>query len=138
MNYNQKFPKEVEKSLNDYISRIKKISWFKPAKDINRGEVESQVKLACEAFGVKASLEFKHLRTPQDWEAAWEAARGAAWGAADILALNLDGYKEKYPKGNFINLIPLWELGLYPVGLVNGKFLVYVPPCNLEFPSKLK
>ena len=69
------------------------------------------------------------------WDAAWDAARGAAWnasrdaawGAADILALNLDDYKKKYPNGNFINLIPLYEAGLYPIGLVDGKFIIYVP-----------
>ncbi len=36
-------------------------------------------------------------------------------------------YKKKYPKGNFINLIPLWEMGLYPCGMVDGKFIVYIP-----------
>lgn len=43
-----------------------------------------------------------------------------------------DEYKKKYPSGNFINLIPLWEAGLYPVGVIDGKFVVYVPPCNLD------
>lgn len=58
---------------------------------------------------------------------AWDAAFDAAGGAADLLALNSKDYKKKYPKGNFINLIPLWEMGLYPVGIVNGVFLCYVP-----------
>ena len=93
MNYNQKLPKKVEKSLDDYIARIKKINWFKPSENIKQAEVERKVKLACEGFGIKASLEFRHLRTPQDWDAARDAARGAAWDAADVLALNIKGYK---------------------------------------------
>ena len=190
MYYNQKLPKEVEKKLDDYIVRIKKINWFKPAENIKKEDVENQVKLCCEAFKVKANPEFKYLKTPQDWGAAWNAARDAAWdaarnaawnaaqdaawdatwnaawnaardaawdaaqdaawnaawntardavsGALDLLALNLEGYKKKYPKGNFINLIPFWEMGLYPVGIVNKKFIIYVPPCNLAFPKELK
>ena len=182
MYYNQKLPKEVEKKLDDYIVRIKKINWFKPAENIKKEDVENQVKLCCEAFKVKANLEFKYLKTPQNWDAAWnatwnaaqdaawnaardaswnaawDAARDAAWnaawdaardaaqdaardavsGALDLLALNLEDYKKKYPKGNFINLIPFWEMGLYPVGIVNKKFIIYVPPCNLAFPKELK
>ena len=34
--------------------------------------------------------------------------------------------REKKPKGNFVNLIPLWEAGLYPCGVIDGKFVVYV------------
>jgi len=69
------------------------------------------------------------------WGSAWGAARGAAWGASwdaalgacDIVAFDLQTYKEKYPNGAFINLIPIWELGLYPIGVVNGKFVIYIP-----------
>jgi len=188
MYYNQKLPKEVEKKLDDYIVRIKKINWFKPAENIKKEDVENQVKLCCEAFKVKANPEFKYLKTPQDWgaawnaawnaardaawdaawnaardaawnaarnaawnaardaarDAAWDAARDAAWnatwdavsGALDLLALNLEDYKKKYPKGNFINLIPFWEMGLYPVGIVNKKFIIYVSPRNLDFPKE--
>ncbi|MFZ3015492.1 MAG: hypothetical protein WA101_00625 [Minisyncoccia bacterium] len=56
---------------------------------------------------------------------------------ADILALNIKDYKEKYPNGNFINVIPLWEAGLYPIGMINGNFVVYVPAVNGEFPKEL-
>ena len=82
MYYNQKLPKEVEKKLDDYIVRIKKINWFKPAENIKKEDVENQVKLCCEAFKVKANLEFKYLKTPQDWGAARNAARNAARDAA--------------------------------------------------------
>lgn len=56
-----------------------------------------------------------------------DAANNAAWGAADLLAQNIPSYKEKYPNGNFIHLIDLWEMGLYPVGVIDGKFVVYIP-----------
>jgi hypothetical protein len=69
------------------------------------------------------------------WDAAWDAARDvawdaawdAAWGACDLLALNLETYKNKYPTGNFIHLISIWEAGLYPCGVIDGKFIIYVP-----------
>ena len=76
-------------------------------------------------------------------DAAWDAARGAAryaaWdaarGSADVLAFNLDDYKKKYPNGAFINLIPIWEMGLYPCGVINGKFIVYVPEEKVGIPQ---
>ena len=70
-------------------------------------------------------------------DAAWDAAWDASWGAADVLALNLDDYKKKYPTGNFIHLIPLWEAGLYPCGVIGGKFIIYVPPVSQGFPQNL-
>jgi len=147
MKYNQQLPKEIEEQLDAYIERIKAIKWFKVSPDFSKEETEKQVNIALEAFGVKASIEYRSLKTTNDWgaarvaawDAAWDAARGAAWdaawdaardaarGAADILALNLKDYKKKYPNGNFINLIPLWEAGLYPIGVVNGKFIIYIP-----------
>ena len=142
MKYGQELSKEVETKLDAYIERIKAIKWFQPAVDLKREEIEKQISLSLEAFGIKAGIEYKKLSTPKDWDAAWSATRdvawivardvawdaawNAAWGAADLLALNLDDYKKKYPNGNFIQLIPLWEMGLYPVGVVNGKFIIYV------------
>ena len=131
MDFKQQLPKEVQERLDAYIERIKKINWFKPAANLNKAKIKSQVNLICKAFGVEASLEFKYLKTKEDWD----AARAAARAAADILVDNFKAYKEKYPKGNFINLIPLWELGLYPIGVVDGKFLIYIPPLNQEFPE---
>jgi len=188
MKYNQELPKNVEKQLDDYIERIEAIQWFKVSPDIKREDVDTQVNVALKAFGVEASIEYRSLKTVEDWDAArdvardvardaawdaardaawdvardaaWDAAWGAAWGAAsdaargaawdvardaawdaawgaargasDVLALNLDDYKAKYPNGNFINLIPLWEAGLYPCGVIDGKFVVYVPEKERE------
>ncbi len=190
--YGQELPDEVVNQLDAYIERIKAIKWFKPQDKISKKKIEKQINLICKAFGVKASPEFRELKTIQDWknawdytwdaawdaawdavwsaalddarkaarnatwnadwDAAWSTARDVAWsavwdlawnstcdaaqdaacGAADLLALNLPEYKEKYPNGNFINLIELWEAGLYPVGVVKGKFIIYVPPSVLE------
>ena len=151
MDYKQKLPKEVEKKLNNYIQRIEKIKWFQPAKNLKKANIEKQVKVILKAFGVEAKIEYKQLRNQKAWnaaqDAAWDAARdaargvvwGAAWDAAcgvnDILVSDLKEYKKKYPNGNFINLIPLWEIGLYPVGLINGKFIIYIPSCKIDFPN---
>jgi hypothetical protein len=182
--YNQELPKNVETALDSYIERIKAINWFKPA-GLERKTVDQKIKLTLEAFGVKASIEYRILKTPEDWDAArgaardaardaawdaargaawdaardaawdaawgaargaardaawdaardaardaaWDAARDAAWGAADLLAsLTPNGeYAKKFPKGNFLQLVDIWEMGLYPVGVVDGKFICYVP-----------
>ena len=147
--YGQKLPKEVESKLDAYIERIKAIKWFQPAKDLKREAVDTVAKFAVKTFGLDVSIEYRKLKTPEDWDAArdaaWDAARGAAWdaawdaawGAQDLLALNLDEYKKKYPEGNFINLIPLYEMGLYPVGVIDGKMVIYVPASSMEFHEDL-
>lgn len=140
MKYAQKLPKDVEKDLDAYIERIKSIKWFKPAKDLKRETVDTAVKAALSAFGVEASIEYRSLKTEADYsaaldaardaalDAAWGAARGAAWdaawGAADILATHTDTYKLKTP---FVRLVDIWELGMYPCGVIDGKFVVYTP-----------
>jgi hypothetical protein len=134
--------------LDSYIERIKAIKWFNPEK-FDQASTDKQIKIALKAFGVEATIEYRALNTAEDWGAAWGAARGAArdaawgaawgaardaardaaWGAADLLAsFTPDGkYAGKYPDGNFLRLIPLWEQGLYPCGVIDGKFVCYVP-----------
>ena len=169
MKYNQKLPAKVEKELDAYVARIKDIKWFKPVQ-LKRADVDKQINVALKAFGVAASIEYRTLKTSDDWgaardaargaawdaawgaardaarDAAWDAARGAArdaawgaardaardaaWGATDLLAKHTPeklGYNEKYPEGNYLKLIPLWEMGLYPIGVINDKFVCYVP-----------
>jgi len=189
MKYKQTLPRNVEKQLDEYIERIRAIKWFKVSPDIKREAVDKQVNVVLEAFGVKASIEYRSLKDSKDWDAAWEAAwhaardaawhaardaaldaaldaaavryvawdaawfaardaawdvawdvaRDAAWdaarGAEDVLTLNLDSYKSKYPNGSFVNIITLWEMGLYPCGVVCGKFVVYVPEKDREIPQ---
>jgi len=202
--YNQKLPKNVEKALDDYIERIKKIQWFKPSPTFFREDVDSKVKAALKAFGVEASIVYRNLKTPYDWDvawdsswnaerdsvwneavcaardsaweaslcaawdmardaawdmawdaarcAAWDAARYSAWGAvrdtswgvvrdaawgiarvaaqvaargaADILATCTKTYKKDTP---FVKIIDMWEMGMYPVGVFDGKFIMYSP-----------
>jgi hypothetical protein len=171
--YNQKLPVKVEKELDAYIERIKAIQWFKPT-GVSKPAIDKQICVALKAFGIEATIEYRSLKTPEDWAAArdaargaawgaawaaawgaargaawdaawgaawgaargaaWDAARGAAWdaarGAADLLASLTPkklGYQEKYPQGNFLQLVPLWEAGLYPCGVIDGKFVCYVP-----------
>lgn len=182
MKYKQELSPKIEKKLDDYIERIRVIKWFSPSPDLKREEIDRKVNFALETFGLKASIEYRSLKTDKDWDAArdaaldaardatwgaardvawdaardavldaardaaWDAARDVAWGAArdaargadDLLVEDLENYKKKYPNGSFINLIPLWEAGLYPIGIVNGKFLVYVPPTKLEFPKEFQ
>ena len=123
MKYGQELPAKVEKQLDAYIERIKAIKWFQPADNLDFKKVDKQIRLSLKCFGVEAKIEYRDLKTPSDWD----AARDAAWGAEDLLALSLKDYKKKYPKGNFVNLVPLWEMGLYPCGVLDGKFIVYVP-----------
>ena len=166
--YNQKLPKKVEKELDAYIERIKAIKWFKPSADLKKEDAEKQIDIALEAFGVKASFEWRSLKTEKDWDAAWDAAWGAArgaawdaawdaawgaargaawdaawgavrdaargaawdaawdaaWGANEVLVKDIKEYKGKFA---FLSLIPLWEMGLYPIGVINGKFVIYLP-----------
>ena len=158
MKYNQKLPKKIEKQLDAYIERIKVIKWLSPSTNLKKKVVDSTVNLALKGFGVEASIEYRKLSTSQDWgaarDAAWDAAwsaawdaawgaardaargaaRGAAWGACEILVSNLKEYKGKLA---FLTLIDLWELGLYPVGIIDKKFVVYVPASNQDFPEDL-
>lgn len=68
-------------------------------------------------------------------DAAWDAARGAARdaardaarGATETVAQDFEGFKSKYPKGAFVPLFELWEMGLYPIGVTSGKFVIYRP-----------
>jgi hypothetical protein len=134
--YNQELPEEIEKSLDGYLDRIKAIEWFKP-KTLAKPTVDSAISASLKAFGAEATIEYRRLSTTEDWDAAWgaawgaarDAARDAAWGAADLLAVfTPDGkYKEAYPNGNFLKLVDLWEMGLYPIGVIDGKFICYVP-----------
>ena len=155
MKYGQKLPKKVEQKLDDYIERIKAIKWFKPAKDIKREDIDNQVNIVLKSFGVEASIEYRSIKREEDWEAAREAAREAAWsaswsaawdaareaswdaarGACDVLVSDIPSYQKKYNNGSFRNLIPLWEAGLYPCGVINGKFIVYVPEEEYAIPQ---
>ncbi len=138
----KELPIIIRYRLEDYMERIGEIKWFQPKK-VNKERIGRQVRFALSGFGLTAEIEYRDLKSPKDWDAArdaawgaawgaardaaWDAARDAAWGAAEIVASDLPEYRKKYPNGSFANLIPLWEAGLYPVGIVRGKFVIYVP-----------
>ena len=128
--YNQKLPKKVEKKLDDFLVRIKKIPWFSPSPDLKKSDIDKLVKVSLKAFGVKAGIEYRTLKTKD----AWASARDSARAITEILVEDLDVYE-----GNkaFLSLIDIWEKGLYPIGVIGGKFIVYVPPCSQEFPDDL-
>lgn len=57
-----------------------------------------------------------------------DAAFSASAGISNLLASNTKSdYPELYPDGNFLQIIKLWEMGLYPIGLVGREFICYVP-----------
>ena len=132
--YNQKLPKKVEKKLDDFLVRIKKIPWFSPSPDLKKSDIDKLVKVSLKAFGVKAGIEYRTLKTKDDRDSAWASARASARAITEILVEDLDVYE-----GNkaFLSLIDIWEKGLYPIGVIGGKFIVYVPPCSQEFPDDL-
>lgn len=82
MKYGQELPKNVEADLDAYIERIKNIQWFKPSKDIKSEDIDRQVNVVLEAFGVKASIEYRSIKNSNDLDAAWGSAWGSAWGFA--------------------------------------------------------
>lgn len=173
--YGQELPAEIEAKLDAYVERVRQIKWFRPDPKLDREKAEDHVKLALSAFGVTAEVEWRSLKTVDDWDAAWDAAgdaagdaawvaawgaagdaargaargaakgaawdaakgaarvaaRGAAWdaarGATEIVVSDLPAFTGKYPNGAFLLLLPLWEMGLYPVGVINGKFVIYQP-----------
>jgi hypothetical protein len=160
--YKQKLPEAVEKDLDTYIERVKNVKWFKPDPSLTKSTIDKKVNAALLAFGVTASIEYRSLETEADysaaqdaargaargaaWGAAWDAARGAAWdaargaawdaargiawGAADVLVTHTSTYNKNAP---FVKMFELWELGVYPVGVVNGAFIVYSP---MDFAEK--
>ena len=147
----KQLPQEIQDKLDTYLTRIKAVKWFQPSADLKREEVEQKVNVVLEGFGVKAKITYSLLKTEKDWGAARGAAWGAAWdaarmdaawdaarGGAEIIASDLKDYSKKYPKGSFINLIPLYEMGLWPIGVVGGKFIVGVPHYNQDFPKDLQ
>jgi hypothetical protein len=69
------------------------------------------------------------------WDVAWDTARDAARNAEGLIVSDLKEYKKKYPKVPFIELMALWEMGLYPIGVVNKKFLIYIPLVNGKKPK---
>ena len=140
----KELPKKVQKRVNDFINHLPKVNWFKPSPSLKKEDVEKQIKFTLECFGVKAGIEYRKLKTKEDWASArdsarasardsarasaWASAMDSAWASVGILLEDNKDFKKKYPNGAFKQLFKLWEMGLYPVGILkNKKFVVYVP-----------
>ena len=170
----KELPKKVQKRVNDFINHLPKVNWFKPSPSLKKEDVEKQIKFTLECFGVKAGIEYRKLKTKEDWasarDSAWASAMDSAWASArdsarasawasawastwasawasardsarasqEILLEDNEDFKKEYPNGAFKQLLKLWEMGLYPVGILkNKKFVIYVPLCKEEFPFKI-
>jgi hypothetical protein len=195
-------PQEVQERVNNFIDKLPTIPWFKPSKDLKKSDVDKQINFTLECFGVKASIEYKTLKSEEDWasardsardsawasawdsawdsardsawdsawdsarasardsarDSAWDSARASAWDSArdsardsawdsardsawdsarasqEALLEDNEQFKKAYPNGAFKQLFKLWEMGLYPVGILEetGKFTVYVPEIDLD------
>ena len=55
-------------------------------------------------------------------DAAWAAARAAASGAQHLVVADIVGWPSPWEP-----LLDLWRLGCWPIGVVRGEFVVYVP-----------
>ena len=155
-------PKKVQKRVNDFINHLPKVPWFNPSPDLKKEDVEKQVKFTLDCFGVKAKVKYGKLQKQEDWasarasarasawDSAWASARDSAWASAwdsawdsawasvEVLLKDNADFKKKYPNGAFKQLFKLWEMGLYPVGVLkNKKFVIYVPPCKTDFPFEI-
>ena len=63
-------------------------------------------------------------------DSARASAWASAWASAEVLIEWEDvEFNKKYPNGAFKQLFKLWEMGLYPLGVLeNWNFVIYVNP----------
>ena len=82
------------------------------------------------------------------WDSAWASARDSArdsawdsaWASAEIFCIDNEDFRKKYPNWAFIQLFKLWEMWLYPVGILKDTktFVIYIPPCSMDFHEEFK
>ena len=135
-------PDNVQKRVWDFIENVSKISWFNPNQELKKIEVDKQAKFTLECFWIKAEIEYRKLEKKEDWDSARASARASAWdsardsacasacASAEVLIEWEDvEFNKKYPNGAFKQLFKLWEMGLYPLGVLeNWNFVIYVNP----------
>src|SRR3990167_3818112 len=62
------------------------------------------------------------------WDSAWDSARDSAWASAFEVVKDLMKAKG-YEKNPFKELLAIWAMGLYPIGLLKDKkFHIYYIP----------
>jgi len=74
-----------------------------------------------------------------NWTYHWDSVFDSDYTSTEILLEDNKEFKKQYPNGAFKQLFKLWEMGLYPVGVLqeSKKFVIYVPPCSLAFPFEI-
>jgi len=71
-------------------------------------------------------------------DSAIDSAWDSAWASAEILVKHNKDFKEKYPNWAFKQLFKLRKMGLYPVWVVDWKFIVYVPEVDWKMPREFE
>ena len=138
------------------IKRIEKIEWFKPQKQPIKAKLQLKIDSILKAFKLdfKAELQINSLKTKKDWasawasawdsawdsarDSAWDSARASAWASARDSAWDSEFEvvknlmkKKGYKTNPFKKLLELWEMGLYPIGVLKDKkFHIYYVPLN--------
>ena len=163
----KELPKKAQDRVNKFIDWLKDVPRFKPSKDLKKSDVEKQIKLTLKCFWIDIGIEYRKLQTEENWASArasaWDSARdsarasardfawASAWASArasardsvrafvEVLMEDNKEFKKKYPNWAFKQLFKLREMGLYPVWVLkeSNRFVVYVPPCNIEFPDNI-
>jgi hypothetical protein len=66
----------------------------------------------------------------------WDSANALR----EVLLEDNEDFNKQYPNWAFKQLFKLWEMGLYPVGVLDETktFVIYVPPCDMTFPDEFK
>ena len=120
------------------LKRIKSIVWFRPQKIPNKVKLQLKINSILSAFKLdfKTEIQLHVLDSPSAWtstrasawdsawDSAWASARASAWEVVDDL-MKKKGYKENPYK----LLMDLWEMGLYPIGVLKDKkFHIYYVP----------
>src|SRR3990167_816005 len=133
---------------------IESIKWFKPQKKLDKINLKLKINSIIKAFKLDFScdLEFHKLESYSDWASArdsarvsardsawasawdsawasaWDSARDSAWASAFEVVKDLMKAKG-YEKNPFKELLEIWNLGLYPIGLLKDKkFHIYYIP----------
>ena len=152
--------------VNSFIENLKTIKWLKPDKNLKKEDIEKQINITLECFWVKAWIEYRELKTQEDYRSArdvargatrsvaWDAASRAAWDisrddaamsaaarsaaaisaawdavrvAAELSIIDTKEFKSKYPNWAFTQYFKLWEMWLYPIGVIEWNFIIYIP-----------
>ena len=143
----------TKKDVIKMLKRVESIDWFKPQKAPDKKSLKIKINSVVKAFGmdIKVELEINKLDSASAWasarasawDSAWDSAWASAWDSAlcsarasardsaraSAFETVKDLMKKKgYKKNPFAELLKLWEAGLYPCGIIDGKFVIYYVP----------